>query len=118
MSNPDVSAILTQRTAAAAELVAAINTLSEKFAALDSISARAIEAAGVPISKDVPRQFAAERLQHLVLTQLSSYATPAAWGRYDSRYNSTGHERAGNLQAEIELQNRRLVDLIAAPEGV
>lgn len=117
MSNAEVTAILNQRTAAAAELATAINTLSEKFAALDQISARAIDASGLPISKDVPRQFTRERLQHMVLTHLAMYASPLAWGRYDNRYNSTGHERAGNLQAEIALQNGRLLGILESAES-
>lgn len=116
MSNAEVTAILTKRTAAAAELATAINTLAEKFAVLDSISARAIAAAGLPTGKPLPLQFARERLQHMVLTQLSMYASPSAWGRYDSRYNSTGHERARNLQAEVALQNERLLALLQTPE--
>lgn len=114
MSNPEVTAILNQRAAAAFELVTAINNLSAKFAALDLISTRAIDAAGLAVGQAIPRQFAKERLQHMVLTQLSSHATPAAWGRYDQRYNSTGHESAANLMAEIELQNWRLLDHLGA----
>jgi hypothetical protein len=114
MSNPEVSAILALRTAAAADLAAAINSVSSKFAALDAISARAVDAAGLPTGQDVSRQFAKERLQHMVLTQLSSHASPAAWGRYDQRYNSTGHERCASLTAEVAIQNERLLGLIAS----
>ncbi len=117
MSKAEVTAILTQRTAAAAELATAINTLAEKFATLEAISTRAIDAAGLPTGKAVSLQFAKERLQHMVLTQLSTYASPSAWGHYNGRYNSLGHERTGNLQAEIAVQNERLLGVLESAEA-
>ena len=113
MSNA-INAILEQRHNAATDLVNAIDNLSAKFAALDGLNAQAIEAAGISTSKGLALELAQERLQHMVLTQLSGHSTPAAWGRYDNRYNSTAQPRAMSLSAEVALQNERLLAHIAS----
>lgn len=111
---PEVQAILDERAAATAALEQAVNQMAAAFEQVNELGQRAASAIGVPISDALGLEVSRDNLQHLVLTQLASYATPQSWGPYNGRYNGIG--RGGttlSLSMEISRQADRLADFHA-----